>query len=398
MQKKLLFLILVTLSSFLEAQTVTFHEDFSDCIQKIAIDIDNDLLWMGTGLSSGGNLFMRDQNGNRTDLSELTSDIDFQSISVLFMDESTLFAGGYQGIAVIDPEVDVFEKYTPDNSDLSFNSEFSSLVYDYNSDFLYAGNIVGGTDILSEDGWTQDNSLSNITASTFDYENDCLWLASTSGKLIKIKDEERTIYNSSNSELPNLSYVDMTADDAGNIYLLAYENGFVHFDGTNAKHYTPENSNLFGGDLNSIDIDLNGKVWFGHNGGITSFKNEVFHTFPLENYIDFFPIVNDIVVDNNNHLWLGACGGLIEFSLDPTSTSEENVYTSIVSPNPNSGSFEFIAIEKGMLKIYNQLGQRVYSQPIQDEKSSVQTNLPTGHYYYQFEGIATSESGKLNIN
>ena len=398
MNKFLLPLFLITTITFSNAQTVIFHEEFDNCIRKIAIDEDNDVLWMGTGLIDGGNLIMRDGDGNRTDISDLTSNISFQSISTLFMDESTLFAGGLGGIAIIDYDVEVYIQYTNDNSDLNYNNEFNSMVFDYNSDKLYAGNVVTGTDILSEDGWSIDNTLKNITASAFDYEEDCLWLANTSGDLIRIKDENRTIFNSTNSAVPDLIYIDMTLDTEGNIYLLVPDNGFVHFDGTNAQHYTPQNSDLFGGELRSIDIDNNGKVWFAHNGGITSFQNGVFNTYPLENALGFFPIVQDIVVDNENHLWLGACGGLIEFFLEPTSTYQQAVIPLTIFPNPSNGNFMFNTQEKGDLEILNLSGQTIYSSPLIEGNNAIQLDISQGQYLYHFIGNEAHHSGKFVVH
>lgn len=380
-----------------QAQIVTLHDEFSGCIEKIAIDEDNDVLWMGTSLSDGGDLFMRDAQGDRTDLSELTSEINFQSITALWMDESTLYAGGFGGIAIIDPDAEEYTLFTTSNSNYSNSNVPSTLVFDYNTDKLYAGSFSSSTDVLEEDGWTVDNTLNRVLASTFDYEEDQLLLATSNGELISITEEDKTVFNSNNSDLPNLSYTDITVDSEGNMYLLAYENGFVHFDGENATHYTPQNSDLFGGDLNSIDVDLNGKVWFGHNGGITSFKNGTFETFVLENAVGFWPIINDIVVDNENHLWLAACGGLIEFALDPTDTEDISSSETLIFPNPNSGNFTFEASEKGQLHLYNNMGALVQTNAIQVGKNEIQTLVPSGIYTYSFKGIRHTSSDKICI-
>ena len=393
----LLFLIIPFLSTT-NAQTVIFHEEFSGCIDKIAIDEDNDVLWMGTGLLSGGDLYMRDKDGTVTDLSDLNSDINFQSISSLFMDENTLYAAGYGMVGIINPEEDIYTIYTKDNSNLSYTNEFNSLTFDYNSELLYAGNIATGTDILSEDGWTKDNSLKYITASAFDYEEDCLWLANTAGDLIRIKEDVKTIFNQSNSDIPKLPYIDMTLDEEGNIYLMVSQDGFVHFDGTNATHYTPQNSNLFGGELRSIDIDYNGTVWFGHNGGITSFKDGVFKTYPLENALGFFPLVKDIVSDNRNHLWLGICGGLVEFYLEPTNVLNESSITTHLYPNPNPGLFTFESEEDGHLELINTMGQSLEKLTIKKGANSIDINLPSGQYMYRFNGNTHYDLGKLIIH
>ncbi|MDF1698859.1 MAG: T9SS type A sorting domain-containing protein [Saprospiraceae bacterium] len=380
------------------AQNVIFHDEFSECIEKIAIDEDNDVLWMGTGLSSGGQLFMRDENGIRTDISELTNDINFQSITALWMDEATLYAGGYSGVAIIDPESEEYTQYTPSNSEYNNSNVPSTLVFDYNSEKLYAGNFSTSIDVLDENGWTNDNSLQRVLASTFDYEEDILWLATSNGELIRIIGDEKTVFNNSNSTIPNLPYIDMTVDLEGNIYLLVSDNGFVHFNGTQATHYTPQNSDLFGGNLNSIDIDNNGKVWFGHNGGITSFKNGNFHTYPLENYLGFFTHVQDIVVDNENHLWLGSCAGLIEFNLEPNSTKETDINQTNVFPNPTTGTFVFSTQEKGCLSIYNLVGEMVTSSTLNKGNNAIGLDLPSGHYAYIFRSTSFVESGKLNIS
>jgi len=396
MKNLLLLICFIAIALSVNAQTAIFHSDFHDCLMEVAIDEDNDVVWMGTSITDGGNLIRRDVDGNRTDLTDLTQEIDLESVSCLFMEEDVLFAGGLNGVAIVDTENSEYVQYTDDDG-LSNSSQIITMAFDYNSDKLYVGNIITKTDILSESGWDSDNTLNGVTSSFFDYEDDVLWLANTSGDVYKIIDEEKITYNQSNSEVPKLVYVDMSGDDNGNIYLLVSGGSMLHFDGENATHYTTANSDIFGGTIKTIQVDLFGVVWLGHNGGLTSFDGTTFTTYALENYLDFYATVEDIVVDNKNHLWLATCGGLVEFYTDEVlDVNDEHLSSPIIYPNPSQGETFLDAKNSGVLNIFDNSGRLVYNATVEQGRHAIPL-MDNGLFTYSFITKSETFNGKLVV-
>ena len=398
MKKTIHTLTLLLIFSFLHAQEVKIHEDFQYGMERIAIDEDNDVLWIGGDLftDSSNRIVRRAADGTRTNISELTDQINMQSITAMWMDEDVLFAGGYQGLAIVNTDENEYIHFTPDNSDLSYTNSPNAVVYDYNSEELYYTNPATDIDILSEDGWRIDNTLKQIQTATFDYENDIMYLLKYD-ELIAIDEYGNKTSYTTDDGMVGLGYVDMCTDSDGNVFMVSRDGGMVVFDGTNFTHYTNSNSDLFGGDIYTIEAEPYAGVWIGVRGALQYFENGNFTFYNLETLTGSFSSVNDLVIDNNHHLWLATSSGLVEFWR--STSSIDNNATKIKAttfPNPFENSFVINSPFSGSMTITNTQGKQELQIPINEGKNSIPfENRLAGIYFYHIENESNTITGKV---
>lgn len=102
-------------------------------------------------------------------------------------------------------------------------------------------------------------------------------------------------------------------------------------------------------------------------------------------YFDYnAPVITNEVLNTVNN---GIVTGL---ALEEMEQGSAKLY-----PNPNDGHFVFEATEGGVLKIYDALGNAVYSQVHAGRLTIDVSTLPKGIYYYQAEGMQASKKGKI---
>ena len=130
-------------------------------------------------------------------------------------------------------------------------------------------------------------------------------------------------YNSSNSGLTSDHVSSIAIDGLGNKWIGTYPyytgpnevvgGGVAKFDGINWTVYNTSNSGLPNNYINSIAIDNSGNKWIGTEGGLAKFDgtNWIVYT-----YFDSGLPSNNIVaiaIDNAGILWIGTSGGLAKF-------------------------------------------------------------------------------------
>ena len=75
--------------------------------------------------------------------------------------------------------------------------------------------------------------------------------------------------------------------------------------------------------------------------------------------------------------------------------SEDETSNSNLFPNPSDGHFTFQSSENGVLKIYDNVGQLVYTQSHHGNLSLDLSYLPKGLYHFKTEGNTKSAKGKI---
>jgi len=122
------------------------------------------------------------------------------------------------------------------------------------------------------------------------------------GGLIKFDDSNWTIYNKTNSGLPNNSISAISVDNTGNKWI-ATRNGLAKFDDANWTVFNNANSELPDNNITAITIDESGSKWIGtSNGAVAKFDDENMTV------IKYFPKINEInsiAIDNQGNKWFG---------------------------------------------------------------------------------------------
>ncbi|MBU0558745.1 MAG: hypothetical protein KJ799_11455 [Bacteroidetes bacterium] len=122
-----------------------------------------------------------------------------------------------------------------------------------------------------------DASNSTLPDSLFIWDlavdnNDVLWIGSSKG-LIKFEDDTFHLYNKSNAPLITANVFTLTIDDNNNIWFSSCvfkEGGIMKFDGLNWTLFTPQNSAFPGSLLGDIMTDGQNNIWAAVNDGINT--------------------------------------------------------------------------------------------------------------------------------
>ena len=125
----------------------------------------------------------------------------------------------------------------------------------------------------------------------------------TGGGLVKFDNTKWTIYNKSNSGLPNNTVTQIDIDSLGNKWIGTWESGMVKFDGVSWTGYLSNSS------INAIKIDFLGNKWIATGEEILKFDDT---NWTIYNYSkSIIPYYNgnggitSIAIDGEEKKWFG---------------------------------------------------------------------------------------------
>ncbi len=212
---------------------------------------------------------------------------------------------------------------------------------------------------------------------------------SQGGGLSRFDGTNWTTYNSGNSGLSNDYVEDIAIDGSGTLWIATYFGGLVQFDGINWTTYDPSNSGLPGYVVRVVEVDETDTKWIGvYNYGLTKFDGMNWTTYNSVNSLLPDDMVISIAFDGNGTKWIGTFNGLAVFNENgiPVSVNEngkaENSFT--VFPNPVKDQLN-IELPREMkisfIEIYTMQGKVVKSQKITNNQNSIDVrDLPGGVY------------------
>ncbi len=288
-----------------------------------SIDIDeNGNIWIGT--NSGVCKF----NGiDWTTYNTSNSNLVSNSISDLYVDENnTVWVGlGTEGVAKFTG--DLWVNYYPDELGLSFISIESIFAKD---DVLYclSNTLDGGLLIFEEGEWTIFNSensdLPNLLRSDVILDNeDNIWIGTTQSGVVEYSNEIVEIHEVSNSKFVSnvILGIDSGFDDS-HIWIADYGNytvgsGLMHIVNNTLNFYSltnqipncPPNESLYWCKVQNDSI-----VWVGFNSGIGKFCNDNWTFYNTSNSDIPNGHMHDCDFDSDGNLWLGSeYDGLVKF-------------------------------------------------------------------------------------
>ncbi|MDZ7821593.1 MAG: two-component regulator propeller domain-containing protein [Candidatus Marinimicrobia bacterium] len=182
------------------------------------------------------------------------------------------------------------------------------------SDLLWIGTYNGG--LVSFDGtdWTVYNTsnsgLPDNRVSSLALDNDLLWIG-TWGGLTSFDGTEWTVYNESNSGLPD-NDVRSLAVDNDLLWVGTYWGGLASFDGTDWTVYNTSNSVLLDNRIISLAMD-NDLLWVGTLlGGLASFDGTNWTTYTTSNSGLLDNVIRSLAI-NDYQIWIGTSSGLAKY-------------------------------------------------------------------------------------
>jgi ligand-binding sensor domain-containing protein len=134
------------------------------------------------------------------------------------------------------------------------------------------------------------------------------WNGSTyvGGGLSRFDGVNWTVYNTSNSGLPDNWVTTIAIDIQGNKWIGTYGGGLAKFDGVRWTVYNTSNSGLPDDDVNAIAIDGRGNKWIGtHGGGLAKFDGVNWTVYNTSNSGLPSNNVRAIAVDGQGNKWIG---------------------------------------------------------------------------------------------
>ncbi|WP_020538230.1 T9SS type A sorting domain-containing protein [Lewinella cohaerens] len=336
---KSIFTLLLSIFSFSAfAQTFTVYTDPAgdNSLQAIAIDEDNDRIWVGTNATTTGETIAFFEDGQWTKLNANTLGLLSGRLEDLIVNEGIVEAASFGGLSRIDWGNQTFETWTSTNSDLTVDAVLA-LAKDVDNDILYVGT-GSGFELQAFDGqdWTDFDEISNTRTIEYDAANQTLWVGTLTRGLFKVENGTVTNYIWSNSAIPSGEIYDLEIDPTGKVWMVIDDKGLVSFDGTNFEQFTTENSDINDNDPTLVTVDAEGVVWFGgfNYGGITSYDGITFTS-----YLSF---ESDLPTNNirqmkaaaNGDLWMATSVGLVQLATGPNSVKEIQTLNFGISPNP----------------------------------------------------------------
>ena len=135
-----------------------------------------------------------------------------------------------------------------------------------------------------------------------DYE---LWHSMEGLGLAFFNDTTWTIYDTSNSGLPD-NTINTLAEDGFGTTWIGTNNGLVNFDGINWTIYDTANSGLPDNQVNSIILDSSGNKWIGtEHGGLVKFNDATWTVYDVSNSGLPSNRITSILIDLNGNWWIG---------------------------------------------------------------------------------------------
>jgi len=274
----------------------------------------------------------------------------------------------------------------PDWINYTSGDDVNTLADD--GEYLWVGTTVGLVKINKTSGetdfYTKDNSglpANNIISLAVDSSGNKWigvehldgWEASTSMGILSFDGVNWTLYDESNSELPDALVTSIAIDGNGTKWIGTRFDGLASFDGTTWAVYNESNSGLPTNKVSSIAIDANGNKWIGtiHNG-LT-----VFNAGGIVG-------INDYLQDNTL---------ATDFILQQNYPNPFNPITTIQYELPQRSYVQ--------ITIYDLLGYEVATlvSEIQDAGyKSIQWNastVPSGMYFYQIKAGEYVQTRKM---
>lgn len=318
---------------------------------------DENFLYVGT--KGGGIIKIDKQSGEQTVLYRADGSMTDNTIQDMAIHDGALWVGtGYCGLAKItDGHIEKFDMrnagfYSNQNvGGFYFGNDGPMLVggiiylyqfdgkritnrFDINpiSPFAYVNSIkadkdgriwVGCYDALNQATlciYTSQDLVpfTNAYRSIYRIENGadgCLWMATERG-LVKFDGTDFTAYTPENSDLPELSLLDLKADDKGNLWMVSMHY-LIKFDGSRFESY-PYQSHSSTDFLMSIDVDGNDVYVGSRVQGLLRLTSEGLKNIPLKDsqliYSGFTLFTGSL--DRNGIFYGGTLNGLQTYNIE----------------------------------------------------------------------------------
>jgi ligand-binding sensor domain-containing protein len=354
----------------------------------------NGKLFFRMGRTSTGSIAVVDPKGNWSSLELPDSLTRINGIyDILFLADDDIWLTSYEGLHHYDGK-----KWSSNELVLGFQSKLATnslgKIYVLASKRIY---IVENGNVSEFTPTNSPLSDLEVTSSLGIDANDNLWIASYdwsgNSKIQKVDNDGKwTAFDHTNHPSIDQPAGDFHFDKNGNIWISA-KVGAIKFDGENFTNPIKENiSNLENYKASSIESDSEGRMYFAHQYGVTTLLDSVWGELLIDDVPHKKTSANtNIKFDDAGTLWWASNFSGV-YAYTPATTA--SIFSSIerttdfsIYPNPSKGTINFSTkhIGNSSIKIYNRIGELVYTNDNLNTNSPLQLNQSPGIYVLVLE-------------
>ena len=206
-------------------------------------------------------------------------------------------------------------KYDTSNSDL-YNNWVDAIAIDSADNVWVCSHILQKFD---DSLWTDyvEPNTPNTTAIFIDSKGN-VWVGTSFIGLYKYDGNDWTVYDETNSGLPDAPVYAITEDKNDNIWIGTRE-GLVKYDGSQWVLYDTSNSGLPDDNITDIAIDSSGHPWIQvFTEGLVKYDGTAWYVFTKASAGTSLDGSSLIAIDRNDHKWIGSFETLFEYKGDGT--------------------------------------------------------------------------------
>jgi len=249
---------------------------YNICSEIMIDDYQN--VWIGT--SSTG--LLKFNGVNWTVYDQATSGLPHNDVSSVAVDTSGIIWVGTQGggLARLDTNEN-WEVFTMANSGLPADEVFAIAIDNDNNKWIstHKHPIGGGQTALAvfdEVTWVvyteEETGFPAFFTDIFIDNSNVTWLSMNTIGLSKFDGTDWTLYNSSNSSLPDNGIRSVSSDQEDNKWIVAGISGLVKYDGMDFNTFNDTNSGLIYSGVADLAIDNNGAKWIVGPNGLSKYQ------------------------------------------------------------------------------------------------------------------------------
>lgn len=228
-------------------------------------------------------------------------------VSAIAEDDSSFWLASNFGLMSLNRNSGAKKFFYKLNSGLPANNITDMTIDQKNNKWL----AIHSTGLVKYDGqtWTVFDSSNSPLPDNFLWaiasRGDTIWAGGV-GTLTSFDGKNWKVYNSSNSALPvGVVVTAILADKKGNKWIATDGGGLLRFDGVNWTSYTQSNTVLPSNYIKDLSMDDSSRVWIAALGGLLNFDGTKWVRYDLSNSQLISDVVTAVNVDRKGLVWVG---------------------------------------------------------------------------------------------
>lgn len=262
--------------------------------------------------------------------------------------------------------------------------------------------LVGST--LSVIEFMSSGGESDHVASLLAYKPDTLWLGMINGGLIHLEDTSKTFYTLANSGIADNTVLGIQRDAGDDLWIATPAACAVRYLNLVFFSYNSFNSPNPSNSASSVVLDRDDNPWFGtYDQGVVHFDGSNWRSINPGNSAAPEERIHSMAYDSANHrLWCGTYSqGIFSMDIDVILAAERGEADFSVWPNPSSGKFNISGIDgkAGEIQLLDLNGHMLaQKQVVRGEKWRMEAQAIPGLYFVRIKTEGNTTIKRIQIH